>query len=93
VGNRDARFVLNVTAAWDKASDDAEQIEWARSSWRDLRRFSTGGVYVNFLTEEEGGDRLQAAYGANFARLAEVKAAWDPHNLFRANKNIAPAGR
>ena len=56
-----------------------------------MRRFSTGGVYVNFLTEDEGGDRTQAAYGAHLPRLASLKAAWDPTNLFCVNKNVAPA--
>jgi FAD/FMN-containing dehydrogenase len=90
VGNRDAAFVLNVTASWEKAEADYGNVEWARSAWSDMRRFSTGGTYINFLTEEEAGDRIQAAYGANFARLAGIKARWDPENLFRVNKNIAP---
>lgn len=90
VGNRDACFVLNITSAWDGAADDAANVEWARATWRDLRRFSTGGTYVNFLTEEEGAERIQAAYGANHQRLVDVKTAWDPENLFRANKNITP---
>ncbi len=91
VGNRDARWVLNITAAWDKPEDDAKQIEWARSAWRDMQSFSTGGTYVNFLNAEEGDDRTRAAYGANHARLAQVKKTWDPGNLFSANKNIVPA--
>jgi FAD/FMN-containing dehydrogenase len=91
VGNRDAAFLLNLTSSWDAAADDAENIEWARAAWRDLRRFSTGGTYMNFLTEEEGGERVAAAYGANLDRLAELKATWDPENLFRINKNIRPA--
>ena len=90
VGNRDAAFVLNITASWEKAEDDAANIEWARAAWRDMRRFSTGGTYVNFLTEEEGDDRIKAAYGKNHARLVELKTTWDPTNLFRLNKNIAP---
>jgi FAD/FMN-containing dehydrogenase len=89
-GNRDARFVLNITAAWDAADGDGANIQWARTAWQEMRRFSTGGTYVNFLTEEEGDERIHAAYRENYARLAEVKARWDPHNLFRANKNIAP---
>ncbi len=90
-GNRDARSIVNIAAAWDKPEDDAANIEWARATWRDLRRFSTGGVYVNFLTEEEGEDRIRAAYGAHYGRLAEIKAKWDPTNLFRTNKNVPPA--
>ena len=91
VGNRDAASVVNIAAAWEKADDDATHIDWARSTWQDLRRFSTGGTYVNFLTAEEGDDRIRAAYGAHYGRLAEIKAKWDPTNLFRTNKNVAPA--
>lgn len=92
VGNRDAQWVLNITGSWERAEDDAANIEWARSAWRDMRGFSTGGTYVNFLTEEEAGPRIQDAYRGNFARLAQVKAHWDPANLFRTNKNIALRG-
>ena len=92
MGNRDAHAVLNVAGAWERADDDQANIAWVRETWHDLRRFSTGGTYVNFLTEDEGADRIRAAYGSNYEQLARVKAAWDPTNLFRANKNIAPAG-
>ena len=91
VGNRDARWVFNVAAAWDDAAEDAGHVEWARAAWRDLRAFSTGGTYINFLTEEEGADRMKAAYGDNLRRLGEIKKKWDPENLFRMNKNITPA--
>jgi FAD/FMN-containing dehydrogenase len=92
VGNRDAVSLFNFTASWERAEDDAVNIEWARAGWRDLRRFSTGGTYVNFLTEEEGAERVQAAYGKSYDRLAAIKAKWDPTNLFRTNKNIPPPG-
>lgn len=90
VGNRDAAAVINIASAWDDARDDDANIEWARAAWRDTREFSTGGTYVNFLTEEEGSDRIRAAYRGNYGRLAEIKAKWDPDNIFRTNKNIAP---
>jgi FAD/FMN-containing dehydrogenase len=90
VGNRDARAVINITSAWEKAADDKSNIEWARTAWRDIRRFSTGGTYINFLTDDEGNERTQAAYRNNFQRLVEIKAHWDPHNVFRINKNIGP---
>jgi len=92
-GNRDAAVVVNITASWEKAEDDAPNIEWARAAWRDMRRFSTGGTYVNFLTEEEGDERTRAAYGTHHARLVALKRTWDPDNLFRVNKNIAPSGQ
>ena len=91
VGNRDAASVFNIAASWEQPGADAENIEWARETWRDLRRFSTGGTYVNFLTEEETGDRLRDAYGGHFDRLVQVKSKWDPTNFFKLNKNIAPA--
>jgi FAD/FMN-containing dehydrogenase len=90
VGNRDAESVLNITAAWERPEDDEANVDWARTAWREMRRFSTGGTYVNFLTEEEGAERVRAAYGGNYERLVDVKTMWDPGNLFRMNKNIAP---
>ncbi|PYO62971.1 MAG: FAD-binding oxidoreductase [Gemmatimonadetes bacterium] len=89
-GNRDAASVLNITASWERADDDKANIGWARAAWEDLRPFSTGGTYVNFLTEEEGSDRVHAAYGENYDRLVEIKTKWDSNNVFRMNKNIPP---
>src|SRR2546422_7773719 len=83
-------FRSNITASWERAEDDAANIAWARAAWQDMRRFSTGGTYVNFLTEEETGERVQAAYRTTYERLVEIKTKWDPGNLFRMNKNIPP---
>lgn len=90
VGNRDAALVLNVAAGWDEPAGDVVNTEWARAAWSDLRRFSTGGTYINFQTGDEGDDRIRAAYGRNYDRLVAVKTEWDPDNTFRMNKNIAP---
>jgi FAD/FMN-containing dehydrogenase len=90
MGNRDARYVLNIAGSWEAADEDDAHIGWARDVWSDLRRFSTGGTYVNFLTADEGADRIRDAYGANYDRLVEVKRRWDPDNVFSANKNISP---
>ena len=91
VGNRDARYVLNVAGAWEQASDDKANMDWARAAWNDMKSFSTGGTYINFLTEDEGPERIEAALGKGVHRLAEVKAKWDPKNMFRMNRNIKPA--
>ena len=53
-----------------------------------MRPFSTGGNYVNFQVADEDAARTAAAYGANFERLQQVKATYDPDNLFRVNRNI-----
>ena len=91
VGNRDARFVLNVAGSWEQQGEDTANIEWARNAWDDMKAFSTGGTYINFLTEDEGPERTEAALGKGLARLAEVKSKWDPQNVFRTNRNIKPA--
>lgn len=89
-GNRNATSIFNITSAWDQASDDEANIAWARNTWGEVREFSTGGNYVNFLTEDEGHYRVALAYGSNLPRLAQVKAKWDPGNVLKINKNIAP---
>jgi hypothetical protein len=53
--------------------------------------YATGASYLNFLGDE-GDGRVHAAFGANHARLARMKARWDPRNVFCSNQNIAPAG-
>jgi hypothetical protein len=91
VGNRNARYVLNIAGSWEQAGEDRANIEWAREAWDDMKAFSTGGTYINFLTEDEDPERIEAALGRGLPRLAEVKSRWDPQNLFRTNRNIKPA--
>ena len=83
---------MNVHTRWSDAAQDKACIEWARGLYDAAAPFATGGVYVNFMPEDEA-QRVQAgAYGANFARLASVEAKYDPKKLFRMNQNVAPAG-
>jgi hypothetical protein len=89
-GNRDTRYVLNIAGSWDKPEDDERNVEWARQAWSDMRSFSTGGTYINFLTADEDPSRIAAALGGNLGRLAEIKAKWDPQNVFRTNRNVPP---
>jgi FAD/FMN-containing dehydrogenase len=88
--HRDAQFVMNVHGRWDDAADDQRGIRWAREFFNATAPFATGGVYVNFLTADEG-ERVKSAYGPNYDRLAGVKRRYDPANLFRVNQNIVPA--
>jgi FAD/FMN-containing dehydrogenase len=87
--HRDAQFVLNVHGRWDDADQDEGGIAWCRELFDAAAPFATGGVYVNFMTEEEG-DRVRMAYGDSYGRLASLKKAYDPGNLFRLNQNIQP---
>ncbi|MER9870022.1 FAD-binding oxidoreductase [Mesorhizobium sp. M0136] len=88
--NRDALYDCFPISIWDNPSDDEMHIRWARDLWDAMRPFSTGGVYANNLGEE-GIDRVLAAYGENYPRLAALKNKYDPTNLFRLNQNIKPA--
>ncbi len=88
-GHRDARFVLNVHGRWDVAVQDAACIGWARAFFEATTPYASGGAYVNFMTEDESG-RVAAAYGANHARLVDIKRKHDPDNVFHLNQNIKP---
>jgi FAD/FMN-containing dehydrogenase len=87
---RGAQFVMNVHARWDDVAKDGNFIAWARDVYAATKPYAAGGAYVNFLTQEEQG-RVQDAYGANYGRLAAIKAKYDPSNVLRVNQNIAPA--
>ncbi len=87
--NREAAYDCFPVAVWEDPAEDERHIAWARAFWAAMRPFGTGGVYANNLGEE-GEERVRAAYGANFVRLAALKARYDPENLFRLNQNITP---
>jgi len=88
--NRNALYDCFPIAIWDDPADHAANTRWARDLWTAMRRFSTGGVYANNLGDE-GEERVKAAYGGNYPRLAALKKAYDPTNFFRMNQNIRPA--
>jgi hypothetical protein len=67
--------------------------EWAKDYWTELHPTSAGGAYVNFLSGDEGADRVRSSYLGNYDRLSSVKATYDPENLFHINQNIPPANR
>jgi FAD/FMN-containing dehydrogenase len=92
LSHRDVPWITHPFATWDGAEATAENVEWARGFRRDIERYTNGGVYLNFIGAE-GEERIKAAYGTEkYARLAEVKARFDPENVFQGNQNIRPAG-
>ena len=87
---RGAPWVFHPLALWEGAENDSFWMQWARGAAADMRPFASGGVYLNFVGDE-GEDRVVAAFGKdNYERLAEIKAKYDPTNLFRLNQNIKP---
>ena len=89
--NRDAAFDAFPVSIWTDPAEDESNVAWASATYEAMRPFGTSGVYVNNLGDE-GEDRVRAAYGANYQRLAALKRKFDPTNLFRANQNVRPAG-
>ena len=85
--HRNAQFVMNLHGRWEHADEDERGVTWARNSNARMAPHSTGGVYVNFMTQEEH-ERLKGAYGPAWERLLELKRKWDPQNVFRTNQNI-----
>ena len=89
-GFREATWSM-VIAGIDPDPDQAKPItNWAKGYWDALHPYSAGGAYVNFMMEE-GQNRVKDSYRDNYQRLTEVKAKYDPTNLFRVNQNIQPA--
>lgn len=83
---RDAPYLLGIEANWDDPNADEENITWVREFYSDMTRHSPGGVYLNFPGFlEEGDDLLLKTFGTNYSRLEEIKARYDPTNLFDSN--------
>ena len=87
--HRDVRFIVNVHARWEDSGGDDACVGWARAFYQASAPFASAGAYVNFMTADEAA-RVPDAYGANYARLVELKRRFDPDNVFRTNQNIAP---
>ena len=65
--------------------------DWCVGYFDALHPYSLGGAPLNMMMEE-GQERIQATFRDNYARLAEIKAKYDPDNVFHVNQNIKPAG-
>jgi len=89
--HRDAAIALNINASWTDPSEAEKHIKWTRDFWRSMQPFSTGGAYINFQSQDEGEERVQATYGQEkLEKLVKLKNKYDPRNLFRLNQNIKP---
>jgi FAD/FMN-containing dehydrogenase len=86
---------MSIDGVWLPDESDkhaAAETAWARRFFEALQPHRGGEVYVNFLDADDDSSRVRAAYGdQTYRRLAEVKATYDPDNVFRNNKNIRPA--
>ncbi|UUU20979.1 FAD-binding oxidoreductase [Streptomyces sp. DSM 40750] len=88
---RNSPWVVHPFGIWEDPADDARCVRWVRDVRADVRPWSTGAVYLNFVGDE-GADRVVAGLGVdNYRRLTAVKTVYDPDNVFRFNHNIPPA--
>ena len=88
--HRQSPYTMTMLGGWLDARDDDRNVTWLRETWATLEPYLGKGVYVNEL-HDEGADRVRAAYGATYTKLALVKQKYDAKNLFRLNQNIQPA--
>ncbi len=88
--HRNEYFDCPALTQWRDPAEAEPNIQWARDHWNAMKQHFGQGIYVNNLGED-GVDQVQAAYGANYHRLAQIKSRYDPENLFRLNQNIEPA--
>jgi FAD/FMN-containing dehydrogenase len=91
-GHRDKKFACVIAGMWPDPADNVANTAWVKEYYAAIHPFSgSEGGYINFMAEDDAG-RAEANYGRNYARLARVKAAYDPDNVFHLNQNITPAG-
>jgi hypothetical protein len=88
--HRAEQYDFLILSQWSDATDSDGNVQWTRALFEAMRPHLEESVYVNNLGDE-GPGRVEAAYGENYPRLAAVKRAYDPDNLFRANQNIDPS--
>jgi FAD/FMN-containing dehydrogenase len=91
-GDRSSEWMLSIDSTWQDPAEDAANVAYTRAFWDAATPFSNGQTYFNFPgLLEEGDAAVRSSYGSNHARLARIKAAYDPDNRFRLNQNIGPA--
>lgn len=87
--HREFGHSLLIEARWTDPDADDEHIDWVRNWFQAMQHVTATGAYINFLTAEEK-DRREAAFGANYDRLVDIKTEWDPENVFCMHPNIEP---
>jgi len=91
-GDRSSEWMLSIDSTWQDPADDEANVAYTREFWDAAVPFSNGQTYFNFPgLLEEGDAAVRASYGAGYDRLARIKAAYDPENVFRSGQNIKPA--
>ncbi len=88
-GHRDATYAVVIAGMWPDPADNEANTRWVQDYDAAIAPHSQGGGYINFASADDQS-KVAANYGANYARLREVKRRYDPGNLFHLNQNIQP---
>jgi FAD/FMN-containing dehydrogenase len=90
--HREAGYGLFVTSVWRDPERTAANVAWTRETFAALEPFLASQRYANYVAGDDVvADWARASYGPNYERLAQVKAAYDPANVFHLNVNVQPA--
>ena len=88
---RREQWDFDAIGQWADAASSDQHIRWVRELWPRLEPHTLGKVYTNHAAADERPETIRASFGENYARLQQIKAIYDPANLFRINANIIPA--
>ncbi len=88
--NRAAKYNFTILSVWKDSGEDDKNLKWSREFGDAMKPLATGAGYVNYMTENEGAERIRATYEANFEHLVAIKKKYDPTNFFSGNQNITP---
>ena len=91
VQHREPGYNLVMTSVWPDPSQTDANVSWTRETYAALEPYFVNRRYVNYLSEDDLGEAARSAYGPNFDRLAQLKARYDPENVFHLNLNVQPA--
>jgi FAD/FMN-containing dehydrogenase len=91
VPHRDESYNVLIPGEWMDPADTETNVAWVRDTYAALRPHSADRRWLNYFSDDDGTDAVQAAYGPNYERLAQIKRTYDPDNIFHLNHNIEPA--
>jgi hypothetical protein len=84
------QFTYFINASWYEPDKAEASMAWVDRSWTAMKRYSGEGAYINYLSSD-GPAAVKSSYGANYARLVQLKRKYDPTNFFYHNRNIPPS--
>jgi hypothetical protein len=88
--NRDQQYLVAIEADWTEPKDDVANIRWARGTYDAINEHYQARIYLNFPGFAEEKDIVEGSFGGNMMRLREIKAKYDPENIFRGHLPIGP---